>query len=525
MNSTLLRIVVLVLVSVLAVIANADRANRYGSSLFANGVAAVVGESDPEVSIEMLTDAADPPVNTQTGIFKSTAARPSGTPIPACALPVLPHSGGATSSAQAPSTRYARSRGVYLIRATELAAAGYLPGSSPTILEWNYQTGPGILGSAPLRIYLENTTDTNYTKPLSFNSALAGMTPVHNATTMLPATAGIFDVYFSGGVPFTYTGGGLYVAFDWGPYEGTRSTTAKVYYALGFANGFAGNSTGDDALTANSLRPETRLNGSPSPQFDAAVSTVYSIGEIPLGRAPLQTISALVTNNGTQSLTDLPVTLNISGSHTFTDTQVLPFLGSCGRQAMVTFNLFEPTTLGSDTVTVSVPADEVSANNSVSKALNVTANEYSYRYPGSTANGAVGLGAPGVYAAKFAVPSAESVEAVKLEFWVVTAATYRIAIFADNGGSPSNIPLYVDSFDRTIDAAGVITITLPTPVAVHGTFYVGMYQTSTEPAFIALESEIPLRTGTFFRSDSSFQPWFDVSPSRYKFNIGVVLNN
>ena len=46
------------------------------------------------------------------------------------------------------------------------------------------------------------------------------MTTVHSATTTLPNVTGTFDITLSGGSPFTYTGGGLYVAFDWGQYPG-----------------------------------------------------------------------------------------------------------------------------------------------------------------------------------------------------------------------------------------------------------------------------------------------------------------
>ncbi len=57
-----------------------------------------------------------------------------------------------------------------------------------------------------------------------------------------------------GGAPFTYTGGGLYVAYEWGPYAGTLSTTTVVWCnSTGLLNGLAGNNTGVDALRRQQL--------------------------------------------------------------------------------------------------------------------------------------------------------------------------------------------------------------------------------------------------------------------------------
>src|SRR5207302_9326333 len=109
----------------------------------------------------------------------------------------------------------------YLVKASEMAASGFANGSSPSSIGWNYSTAPGISGSAPLKVYLQNTADTTYTKGTSFSAAIVGMTQVHNATTTLPGTVGAFDIALSGGTPFTYTGGGVYVAYDWGAYAGT----------------------------------------------------------------------------------------------------------------------------------------------------------------------------------------------------------------------------------------------------------------------------------------------------------------
>src|SRR2546423_14905330 len=81
-----------------------------------------------------------------------------------CPSTVLPNDNSTSANARAPSTKFAFSRAVYLIKATELAANGYTSGNSPSSLGWTYNIPPGISGSAPLKIYLQNTTDTTYMK-------------------------------------------------------------------------------------------------------------------------------------------------------------------------------------------------------------------------------------------------------------------------------------------------------------------------------------------------------------------------
>jgi hypothetical protein len=447
-----------------------------------------------------------------------------------CPQVVLPNDNSTSANARAPQTRARFERSIYLIKASELAASGYTSGSSPTTIGWNYQTG-GTAGSAPLIVYMENTADTTNTKSTTWATAITGMTTVHNATTAVPAAAGPFDINLTGGSPFTYTGGGLYIAFDWGQYTGTLGTTTVVWCnSTGLANGLLGAQSNVSAPTttaASSFRPETRLNGAltPSVQNDATVNLVYSYGELPIGQAT-QITKALVTNVGAATLTNLPVTLNITGANTFTDTQNIPSLASCGGTATVTFASFTATAVGSNTVTVSVPADDIPGNNSQSKPLNSTLADYSYKYPGSTDSGGVGLtGATGAFVGKFTVNTPNTVTAVKLNFGAVTATTYKVAIYGDNAGVPSTVPLYVDAANRTVSAAGPVTIILPAPVAVTGSFYVGIQQTNTTNCSLSFDTEAPIRSGSFFlATPNPPAAWIDFAPgNNFKLNIGAIL--
>ena len=453
-------------------------------------------------------------------------------PNSSCTVTVLPNDGTVSGNARAPNTNWRWGRAVYLITASELAASGFPAGTAPTTIGWSYQTG-GVAASIPLAVYMQNTADTTNTKSISWATAITGMTLVHNAETAMPSGAGPFDITLSGGLPFTYTGNGLYIAFEWGEYTGTLSTGAAAWcnrtnLPLGLL-GAQSDGGPQPNLVASNFRPETRLNS--FIQNDGAVTGIYSLGELPLGLVPPQSIQAVITNNGTNALTNLPVTLNVTGVDTFTDTQVISSLPGCGGQTVVTFAPFTPGAAGGDTLEVSIPADDASANNNLSKPLSVTSFDYSYKRPGSTPSGGAGVngGTPGALVARFVTTVAALIRDVKLEFFAASATTYRVAIYADSGsGLPASSPLYLDVADRTVAAPGPITVTLPTPVSVDaGNFYVGILQTNTINAGLGFETEIPIRSGAFFLGTGNPPTgWFDFSPgNNFKLNVGLVFQD
>lgn len=445
-----------------------------------------------------------------------------------CPVTVLANN-GFIASRRAPTLTNRFQRDVYLITAAEIAASGLQSGTPITTVGWNYGVA-GPSGAAPLIVYMQNTTDATNTKSTNWATAIGPMTVVHNGTMMVPSAAGPFDLVLQGGSPFSYTGGGLYVGFDWGAYGGTLSTTNRVLVSnnvLPNGNRLGFSDTAAPATVAvDPARPETRLSS--RTQNDAAVSALYSYGELPIGLVPPQQIMASISNKGVLAQTDLPVSLNATGVDAFTETQTIPTLTPCSGQATVSFPPFSPSSLGNDTLTVSVPADDVGANNSLSRPLSLTPLSYSYKYPGSTATGGAGFtGATGAFVGKFTITTANAITDVKLEFAATSATTYRVAIYPDSGsGTPSTSPLYVDAADRTVSAAGPVTITLPSPVAVApGNFFVGIQQTNTTNAAFSVDTEVPIRSGSFyFATPNPSTSWTDFSPgTNFKLNVGVLL--
>ncbi len=467
-------------------------------------------------------------------------ASDQGAPAPnapdaVCVSTVLPNNGGTSGNGRAPLANFRGIKSVYLITPAEMTAAGFPSGGSPSAIGWHYSTAPGVAATGTLIVYLQNTSDTVYSKGTSFSAAIVGMTTIHNsAATTLPNTTTPFDITLSGGSPFTYTGGGLYVAFEWRYAVGTLGTgvvscnTALASPAIETAQ-TTGVPPAGDAMSASAFRPETRLTATIN--NDVSVDYVISYGSLAEPLVGPQTVQAVVTNHGNAS-TNVPVTLNITGAETFTNIQTVASLAACGGQTTVSFAPFTPSAIGSDTVTVSVPNDDANGNNSKNRPLDETYNLYSYKHPGTTATGGVGLtGATGDFVAKFKTTGAAKVQDVKLEFPLAPQAgqIYRVAIYpesAPGSGTPGLAPIYEDAADRTVVASGPVTITLPSPVPVGpGTFFVGVEQTGTVNAGVGFDTEVPIRSGSFFfTTPHPPASWTDFSPgNNFKLNIGIDL--
>ncbi|MBL0340936.1 MAG: hypothetical protein IPP71_08415 [Bacteroidetes bacterium] len=131
---------------------------------------------------------------------------------------VLPNDNSTSGNGRAPSVRYSHIRAVYLITPAEMAASGFAPATQVGGIGWTYQAA-GAAGTAGLNVYLENTADVTNLKSTTWATTISTMTLAHSGSTTLGATT-TPNVTFSGGSPFTYTGGGVYVAYDWNCFGG-----------------------------------------------------------------------------------------------------------------------------------------------------------------------------------------------------------------------------------------------------------------------------------------------------------------
>ncbi|MBF9142860.1 fibronectin type III domain-containing protein [Hymenobacter properus] len=123
---------------------------------------------------------------------------------------------------------------------------------------------------------------------------------------------------------------------------------------------------------------------------DAAVESVLTLTQLPIPPGAPHVVRAVVSNQGATAQTNLPVTLTVTGANPFTNTQTVASLAA-GASTTVSFVSFTPTVAGTNTLAVTVPADDDNTNNSRNVAQEVNATTYSYAAPGG-ATGAFQLG-------------------------------------------------------------------------------------------------------------------------------------
>ena len=179
---------------------------------------------------------------------------------------VLPRNGGTSQNGRAPQGARPGGRSVWLITSAELTASGFTSGSVVNSLGFYYSVAQNVTTTGTIVIYLQNTADATNTKSTAWSTAIAGMTTVSNSAVTLPNTVGAFDIPFTGGSAFTYTGGGLYVAFDYQNFSNPVATTYNTSLCntsltgglLGAMTAVAG-TTPVTTIAASNYRPETRL--------------------------------------------------------------------------------------------------------------------------------------------------------------------------------------------------------------------------------------------------------------------------
>jgi len=173
----------------------------------------------------------------------------------------LASDGSTSGNGRAPQGTKNCDRSVYLITASELSAQGYAANDVINAIAFNYLAAQNIATtSTSFTLYMQNSTDATNLKSTTWATAISGMTTVKTDNITIPAAAGKLYLPFTGTNTFTYTGGSVYIAFDY-QNTGTVATTGNVAScnSTGLTGGiktYTGTTVGT-TLTASSFRPET----------------------------------------------------------------------------------------------------------------------------------------------------------------------------------------------------------------------------------------------------------------------------
>ncbi|MBO0359422.1 T9SS type A sorting domain-containing protein [Hymenobacter sp. BT186] len=257
------------------------------------------------------------------------------------------------------------------------------------------------------------------------------------------------------------------------------------------------------------------------PAPDAAVQAIYALGTVSTTYASPVAVQAVITNTGALPVANLPVTLTVTGATTFTDVKLVPTLAA-GASATVTFATFPVTAAsGTNTLTVTIPADGLASNNSRTFSQTITPATLSYTSGTTFETGGVGVAATNsVVAIRYQTSGPASVRSVTPSFAAASAGgSYQIQIYSAGATAPGTL-LYTSPTQTRTTAASSPTITLP-GVNVNGPFYVGILNLGTTNLAIAYQLENPLRPGTFLYTSTGGTTWVDISTSTLNSRLAV----
>ena len=246
------------------------------------------------------------------------------------------------------------------------------------------------------------------------------------------------------------------------------------------------------------------------PVKDATVEVLYYTPKILVNNP--HTVSAYIRNKGDSMLTNVKVTLSLSGANTFTQTKTIDTL-AIGQEIIESFDSFTPLNIGVDTVKVSLSDDDYNANNFKTGIETITNSSF------STAINPIyvksGSGASYKYQQAIFVENGKpnTISSLTTYFYKSLGAKYSLGIYADSSGKPKSDSLWV-SDTLTVDSS-IIKVSIPN-ISVSGNFFViltNIPDTITQKiASFGCEIELPLRPNTFrYRSTSRtyWIPWND----------------
>jgi hypothetical protein len=434
-----------------------------------------------------------------------------------------------SGNSRCPSPNFRFSRVHYIVTAAEMAAAGFVNGDNIANIWWQYTTIPSIAVSGTLAVYFENSADAVNTKSTSWATAVASMTNSRPTLAYtLPNSLLPFNVPIT--APFTYTGGSIYVAFEWSNPANPLATGTVTSSSIGPNPGLFGSQSNvalPATLAGSTFRGHTFFSKAAFAN-DAKVDYIYQNGKIPLTFSANEAYGAKITNVGLNALTNVPVSLNITGANTHSPAAVvIASLAACSS-AVVNFASFTSTSSGANSVSVSIPADDGLTDNTKVVTQTVTANLYDTRTSGQVNAGGVGFnGGSGSFVGKFSTTIPALVNEVQVDF-TSSGNPYRLGIYAADGpsGSPGTL-LYTDAADRTTAIGTAFAAITPAQLVPAGDFYVGIRQVGITNVAFQYSIESPITANKYFFNSPQPEPFagpwseFNANALAFRLNIGV----
>jgi hypothetical protein len=347
---------------------------------------------------------------------------------------------------------------------------------------------------------------------ISWANALSGMDTVNvvKDSITIPNVTGSFNIAFNAADSFAYTGGGLYVAWEYTNDSGKISSFNKALSnshktpILSFSEK---NSVSDTShlpvLTSTDVRPETLL-GSSSFVDVAEVSEVYALGYNASPFSNPTPVSALIKNNSA-SVKTFAVSLTIKSGATAPYTATQNVTVNAGSSGVVSFNNISRTVRGVDSIIVSIPVqtNENVVNNNSNYYLQTNNNTivaYADNGPSITSAGLDTLS--GLLLTKYKMNGSGKVNSAQV---YLTSSAKMQSVYAVLLNDSAHIIATSPAF--TPDSTQVNayhSFYFRTKAILKDTnYYIGLAQTATNPGYfpVGVQYEANVRSGAYYRAD------------------------
>jgi hypothetical protein len=368
--------------------------------------------------------------------------------------------------------------GATLVRSTELTM---IPMSTTiSSIGFTTTTGASSANTGTINIYLQNSGDMTFNKGTTWSGVTPGMTLVYTGTMTVPTSASVVDLPLT--TPFVYLGNSVYVAYEWISTGGYATSGAIWASNTALTNGcISGTSASAPPTTCvtSSFRPCVRFGYANSVTNDISVEVVYGLGSVPIFMTGPFTYEAIVRNNSVGALTNVPVSLNISGANTFAATQTVASIAA-GATATVSFNSWSPLAQGAQTVNVSIPSDQNNANNSKDFLATVTCSVGGYNENPKPFTTSVGFNTgSGIIATQVQLATQETITAVYLAISSNSASVGNniYGAIVDNTGMIIGTTNTLNITSGDLNTKPAFTFTAPVVVTAGQIWHIGMAQT------------------------------------------------
>ncbi|MDB5268866.1 MAG: hypothetical protein JWP58_1906 [Hymenobacter sp.] len=359
------------------------------------------------------------------------------------------------------------------------------------------------VGESMYGVVIDATTGTLLARSANYVVTQADINTYHTFTLVAPATVPAGSVLV--GMAQTASSGTLpYYPFGVQAEDPNRTAT----YYTGSTAGGVPTAAFTTATTTGFKLPFGAVTAAPATN-DVAVNEIQGYGSIAVPVGNPFSLRAVVRNGGLAAVTTpTQVTLNITGANTFSQVQTVTSL-AVSATSTVTFSNITLPNAGANTITVSVPNDDVPGNNTATQAMTTSPTKFSFIAPGVAPTGAFGVPVATAnrtiaFCSKLTVNASRDITSVSAFIYNDTnlsssnTVAYGVVVNATTGAV---IGRSADYTLTTADLNRLHTFTMAANVPA-GDFLVGIAlvtpANSTAVFPIAVQNETPARPGTFY---------------------------